>query len=76
MKFRIEAVSSEYVKRFGGPLRKLFGMEIEKEVYGPLDEGDRRMIAPFKIKQRLRNKDERGDRCSIYGVTEGGDIIS
>ncbi len=75
LKFRIEAVASQWIKKVGNMLRRMLGTEIEKEVFGPLDDSDRRMIVPFGIKQKLGNRDETGNPCRIYGVTSEGEII-
>ena len=75
LKYSIEAVASLSVRKHGNRLRKLLGLEIEKEVYGPLDISDKRMIVPLKVKQRLGETDEYEMPCKIYGEGEGGDII-
>jgi hypothetical protein len=75
LKFRKEAVVSTSVKKFGGKLREWLGLQIEKEVYGPLDDSDKRMIVPFRAKQKLGNLDEYGKPCRVYGITEEGEIV-
>ncbi|MBS3146597.1 hypothetical protein J4471_02775 [Candidatus Woesearchaeota archaeon] len=75
LKFRVERVGSVNVKLVGGHLRKFFGLEIEKEVYGDVDIYDRRMIVPCGLKQIIGNYDENKRPCRVYGVTTGGDII-
>jgi len=72
LKFNVEAVASISVKKLGGWIRQRLGLAIEKEVYGPLDNTNRKMIAPFRIKQKLGKKDEFGKKCKIYGITEEG----
>jgi len=75
LKFRKEAVASTMVRKFGGRIRKWLGKQIEKEIYGPLDDSDKRMIVPFRVKQKLGDKDEYEKPCKVYGVTKEGDII-
>lgn len=76
LRFSTETVVSEGVrKKLGqGFWASLFGREIEKEIYGPVDTKCM-MIVPFHLKQRLSDRDERGNPCKIYGVTLGGDIV-
>ena len=83
LRFRIEAVASQYQRRMMGRFGKIFGDEISrilgfetvKEVYGPLDNYDRRIIVPFGVKQIMGNKDEMGNPSQVYGITKGGEII-
>ena len=83
LRFRIEAVASQYQRRMIGKLGRIFGDEISrilgfetvKEVYGPLDNYDRRIIVPFGVKQIMGNKDEMGNPSQVYGITKGGEII-
>ncbi len=73
LKFNIEKVVSREVKPHGTMLERLFGMKTEREVFGFVDK-QTHIIAPFRIKQVLGNKDEYGMPCKVYGVTKTGDI--
>jgi len=77
LKFRVERVASISVRRFnaGGFLNRLLGITVEKQVYGPLDNTDCRMIVPFSVKQNHGNCDERGNPCRVYAVTQDGDTV-
>jgi len=75
LKFTVEAVASQYTRTNKTVWQKILGRVSEKEVFGPIDDSDRRMIAPFKIKQKLGDKDEHGKKCKIYAVTQDGGII-
>lgn len=75
LKFRVERVASVGTrKKSTGIIKKWFGTELEKEYYGGVDKSDVRMIVPFRIAQKLKNKDEYGNSCKVYGVTEGGEV--
>ncbi len=76
LKFTLERVASvNVIDKPRNIFKRLLYGNLEKEVFGPLDDSDRRMIAPFRIKQKLVDKDEKGNPCVVYGVTEGGDIV-
>ncbi len=80
LKFTVEKVLSERVSKYGGEsileriFNCLFRIKTEREVYGPTDS-ETKMIVPFRLKQELRNRDEYGNACQVYGVTMEGNIV-
>lgn len=73
LKFTIGRVLSEKVQKYGNWADWILGRKTEKEIFGPVDS-ETRMIVPFRVKQKLKNKDEHGNPCKIYGVTESGEV--
>jgi hypothetical protein len=74
LKFSVERASSMRVSQYGNWIDKLCKRKTEREVIGPVIS-EKRIIVPFRVKQELGNKDEYGNPCKVYGVTNGGDII-
>ena len=80
LKFTTEMVLSVDVRR--KPLKNwkehinafFSGRFPEKEIYSEQKIMEYGLIVPFRIAQKLKNRDEIGNRCKIYGVTESGEI--
>lgn len=75
LKFTVEKVHSERTKNhYVSWFDRFRGKKDVREVFSPVDY-DTRIIAPFKLKQKLRNRDEYGKSCKVYAVTEEGEVI-
>ena len=73
LKFTFEKILSEGVRQYGNWLDMITGKKTEREVFGPVDS-ETRIVAPFRIKQKLNGCDENGKPCKVYGITNGGEI--
>ncbi|HNY12125.1 MAG TPA: hypothetical protein PKK26_11095 [Candidatus Wallbacteria bacterium] len=62
---------SSVVKKF---VNNLFGYANSKEIFSEKFENDY-MVVPFKLKQFLRDRNEAGKPCRIFGVLDGGELV-
>ena len=75
LKFTIERVLSERQKNHYDTFwNRVRGRKTVRESFGPVDS-ETKMIVPFRLKQDLKNRDEYGNPCKVYGVTNAGEII-
>ena len=74
LKFSVEKILSEGIKKYGNLWDLMVGNKTEMENFGPVDK-EIRMIVPYRVKQMLKGKDENGNPAVIYGVTKKGEII-
>lgn len=62
---------SSVVKAF---VNHLFGYANSREIFSEKFSFDH-AIVPFKIKQFLRDRDEAGRPCRVFGVLDGGELV-
>ena len=75
LKFTVEKVISERVKNhYVNWFDRFKGKKDIREVFSPVDS-ETKMIVPFRLKQKLRNRDEYGNPFKVYAVTMEGDVI-